>query len=1151
MSTTTRQTNLILNQDWKTIYQTFQNADFKSYDFENLRRVMITYLRENYPEDFNDYIESSEYLALIDAVAFLGQSLSFRIDLASRENFLELAERKESVLRLARMLSYNAKRNMPASGLLKFDTVSTTEDILDSNGKNLQSQTIIWNDPTNINWLEQFITVLNSAMSDNTEFGRSQGTDIIQTIPTEQYRFRTLSTDVPLFAYTKTVAGRGMAFELVSTSFIDSESIYEEPPIPGNQLAFVYRNDSRGAGSANTGFFMLFKQGSLELADFAIEVPTTNEKVAVDAENINNDDVWLYSLSAAGLQQNQWTKVSSLVGNNIAYNTTVNNVRNIYEVVTKSNDTVDLLFGDGVYGNLPQGNFRFYYRISNGLAYTINPTEMRGINVSIAYANKQGVQHTLTVSMSLKSTVTSAAPSEDIDSIRAKAPAIYYTQNRMVTGEDYNLAPLSASQDILKVKSINRTSSGISRNFDIIDTSGKYSSVNVFANDGYIYKNENEKTLSFKFTNRLDIINFIRNSIEPLFTNTEVYNFYFTKYNRIIFVDQTTAWFQLTTDVNNSTGYFVNTVDGSKLKAGTYTTNTLKYAKIGSLIKFIPPTSVNAGKKNVFKNNQLIEVDISAEDPEYKTYIWTKIIKVAGDGTNAGRGALTSGRGPVEFNDVIPSDAVASRIIPKFVNNLPTALENEIVNLMINSLNFGLRYDYVESAWKIITASNLNTISNFSLGKAGDTTNSSIDASWLIAFIKEGDYYNIQVRGLEYIFGSISQNRFYLDVNQKTYDAVTGKTLKDQIRVLNINTDYSRIDALKRDIIFEVSDTIRYEDGYEAADQIKISFSDSDFDGVIDDPDAFEEIVGTDQPEDTTAAEEKFLFFRETVDTAGNKIFEFIDNTNKIILAAQNEADVNIDNYNEGTLIYFYSSDEDRIKKVVLSSNNSKVFELQSDYKATVGRDKLKFHYIHNANVDRRIDPSVSNIIDIFLLTRSYDTAYRNYLAGAAIKPEPPSSDSLRISFGTNLNSIKSISDEIVYHPTNYKVLFGSLAAERLQATFKIVKNPSKTINDNDLKVRIITAINTFFDIGNWDFGDRFYVGELITYITNAVSPDVSNLVIVPKQNSQVFGSLFEIQSRSDEIFVSGATVDDIEIVSSINAVEIRANVNSIISSTN
>jgi hypothetical protein len=164
MTTTARQNNLILNEDWTRVYQTFKNADFKSYDFENLRRVIITYLRENYPEDFNDYIESSEYLALIDAVAFLGQSLAFRVDLASRENFIELAERRESVLRLARMLSYNPKRNIAASGILKFDTVSTTESILDGNGRNLSQQTIVWNDPTNPNWAEQFVTVLNAAM---------------------------------------------------------------------------------------------------------------------------------------------------------------------------------------------------------------------------------------------------------------------------------------------------------------------------------------------------------------------------------------------------------------------------------------------------------------------------------------------------------------------------------------------------------------------------------------------------------------------------------------------------------------------------------------------------------------------------------------------------------------------------------------------------------------------------------------------------------------------------------------------------------------------------------------------------------------------------------------------------------------------------
>ena len=64
------------------------------------------------------------------------------------------------------------------------------------------------------------------------------------------------------------------------------------------------------------------------------------------------------------------------------------------------------------------------------------------------------------------------------------------------------------------------------------------------------------------------------------------------------------------------------------------------------------------------------------------------------------------------------------------------------------------------------------------------------------------------------------------------------------------------------------------------------------------------------------------------------------------------------------------------------------------------------------------------------------------------------------------------------------------------------------------------------------------------------MSPDVSNMTIVPRQLSQAFGSLFEIQSRSDEIFVSGATVDDIEIVTAINAVETRTSSLSTSSST-
>lgn len=1134
MATSSRLSNLLLNQDWTKIYQTFKNADFKSYDFENLRRVIITYLRENYPEDFNDYIESSEYIALIDAIAFLGQSLSFRIDLASRENFLELAERKESVLRLARMLSYNAKRNIPATGLLKFDTVSTTENIFDSNGRDLSQQTIVWNDPTNPNWAEQFILVLNASMVDNTEFGRSQGNDTIEGVPTDQYRFRSSIQDVPIFSFSKSVSGRTMLFEVVSTSFNGKEFIYEEDPDPTNQLGFIYRQDGKGAGSANTGFFLLFKQGSLEIADFAIDVPTTNERVSIDTENINNDDVWLYSLDESNNQIEKWTSVPALTGNNIVYNSITNNIRNIYNIITKENDKIDLVFADGIYGNLPRGTFRTYYRVSNGLSYQISPTDMRGINLTIPYVNKQGVAHSLTISLSLKYTVSSSAPSEDIDNIRQNAPAIYYTQNRMITAEDYNLAPLTSSQDILKVKAINRTSSGISRNFEIIDASGKYSAVNIFADDGYIYKQEDETILSFKYTNKIEIYNFIRNTIEPIIANNSSYNYYLTKYNKINFSDQNTQWVNVTSDINQSSGYFINAIDSSLFKVGVYTTTVLKYLSVGSLIKFVPPAGY------AFKNGELVLYDPT--DYSQKTKIWAKVIRATGDGTNNNLGVLSSGLGTIIFNDIIPTGALASRIVPKYVSDLPAALETEIVNFAFSNLNFGLRYDINSSEWKLITASNINLINDFSLGKTGDITNSNLDSSWIVSFVKEPDRYVVKIRTLDYIFGSVEQNRFYFDQNQKTYNPLTGEVVNDQVNVLGINTSASDfLTPIKEDLSFSIFEAIRYDDGYQANNEIKITFNDSDNDGVIDNPEQFEQVVGED-------SQLNYLFFQKITSQYGDISFELIDNSNGTILVREKESLVNINDFVDGQLIYFYDIDESVIKRVDSATGT---FILDTNYRSNIGRKDLKFQYVHTASSDRRIDPSVSNIIDVYILTRSYNTAYRNFLAGATTtEPTAPNSDSLRISFGEKLDLIKSISDEIIYHPVQYKILFGSAAEEKFQATFKVVKNPIKTINDNDLKVRIVLAINEFFDISNWDFGNTFYLSELITYIVSQVAPDVSNIVIVPNQETQSFGSLFEIKSRSDEIFISGATVDDIEIVSTIGASEIKVKPNNIVSST-
>ena len=227
MATTERQNRLLVAEDWRKIYQAFQQADFKSYDFETLRRTMVAYLRENYPDDFNDFVESSEYVALIDLIAYIAQALSFRVDLNARENFLETAERRNSVLRLARLINYNAKRRKPATGLLKIDAISTTQDVRDSSGANLSNQTVLWNDSANSNYREQFISILNAANQSGQLFGNPRESKKIGGIDTEVYTLSSNQVDLPMFNFTSSVGGVNRDFEIVSSTIEESESIYE------------------------------------------------------------------------------------------------------------------------------------------------------------------------------------------------------------------------------------------------------------------------------------------------------------------------------------------------------------------------------------------------------------------------------------------------------------------------------------------------------------------------------------------------------------------------------------------------------------------------------------------------------------------------------------------------------------------------------------------------------------------------------------------------------------------------------------------------------------------------------------------------------------------------------------------------------------
>ena len=1113
MATTDRQNRLLVAEDWRKIYQAFQQADFKSYDFETLRRTMVAYLKENYPDDFNDFVESSEYVALIDLIAYISQALSFRVDLNARENFLETAERRNSVLRLARLINYNAKRNKPATGMLKIDSISTTQDVQDSTGTNLANSNIIWNDSANANYREQFTTILNAANQTGQLFGNPRESGTIGGITTEVYTLSSNQLDLPIFKFQKSVGGISRSFEIVSSTITDSDSIYESSPVPGTGLTYTYRTDGSGDSSNNTGFFFLFKQGTMQNQEFNVDTAITNYVKSIETSNINDTDVWLYKLDQFGQLSESWTKVPSLSGNNAIYNSLSKAERNTFNVVTKNNDAIDFVFGDGNFSNIPLGNFRTYYRVSDNAKYAIQSSDMQNVQLTVPYTDANGAQQSLTMSVGLKASVYNSAATESNDSIKEKAAQVYYSQNRMITAEDYQVVPLSASQEIVKVRSVNRSASGISRAKEILDPTGAYSNVSVFAEDGILYREESTQQFTFSFNNRSDIQSTIDTSVEAKLKEAYARQFYYLKYGTKDASTLSATWNSTTTSTNTNTGYFTS---GGALVIGDFATSDMKFAKPGALVKFTSPDT------RKFLNGTLVtSTTDNAEDR-----LWAKIGAVVLDGANGGVGNLESGVGPVTLNNIVPDGSVINAIIPNLTTSFSATLEADMIDRIEAYEEFGLRYDTDSETWKVITSTNLSTSSTFSLGNTGSTTGTNADASWWFKFTNNGNTYTVQYRKLDYIFESESQNKFHYDVEEKIYDYTTGRSVKDTVKILKTNSIVSTGNSVGYPITWQVVDVVTEVDGFQDNRKVKVGFFDADDDGVVDNPELFDIYV-----EPTLSESTKFVFFEKYTSYDAIERFRPYASTNFIVAEKETDINLNTSTYTDEQLFYFYDSAEDVIKKY---SSTTNTLTTTTDYTARKGRSSINFQYKHHAGQETRIDPSVSNIVDVYLLERTYDNLFRIWLQEGGSKPIVATADQLRINYSGTLNPLKSLSDQIIYHPVKYKILFGSNADEQLQATFKVVKNPKTNVSDAVIKTRVIAAINEFFALDNWDFGDAFYFTELAAYIHNELAPDLLTAVIVPNQSGQGFGSLFQIDSAADEIFISGATVDDVSIITAL-----------------
>ena len=1371
-----RQSNLFAAEDWTIAYKAYSEVNFQAYDFDTIRTALVQYIRVNFPENFNDYIDSSEMIAIIELLAYLSQSLSFRMDINSRENFLETAERRDSVFKLARMLGYNPKRNVPASGLMKITSVKTNESLKDSLGTPLNNKTIFWDDANNAESYEQFLIVINSAMNEINRFTSPIKSGTVAGIQTELYRINSKLGSPLAYPFTLNVNGRTRTFETVNVNFTDGGVFFEMHPDPLDHFGFLYRNDGKGISSDSTGFFTMFKQGILTLKDYNYINPVPNRIEDLLVRRINETDFWVQEINTTGSVLNKWEQVANTIGQTLNYNSKALGTRNLYSIENLNQDGIRVRYPDGNFGEIPVGIFRTYYRTSDGERYQIQPDDARNIIITIPYQNREGKDYALTLSMSLRDTVSNSLPEESLANIKQNAPQTYYTQNRMVSRQDYNVFPFAQSTNIEKLRSINRTHAGHSRFIDINDPTGTFQNVNTFADDGSLYKEDNATSTQLLINASNTTREVISNKLPLLLRTQTLNNFVYDGMrkewikhvsNKFDLSSLNVRWKPLPTEGKSATGYMTETTSdtGNETNIMINTLLAFKGFQENNFIKYVNPGNLSE-------------------------FVWVRIISVTNDGSLTS--SLSTSVGPwmlsAEIHDNWRADEVITTLRKVF-----TQIEEQDIKTKMDSKNtFGLGYDVSLDDWYVIENKDLDKRSKFNIINAKTINGSGADASWLLLLtytaIDDNNFkYVVTSRGEQYVIQSKSKLKFYNISNIK----VSGKSNSDKISITTLNTkpssverlvwdntawnsvetgsshipngfatniplrtrdtswtdvgfswkdnfglyrgleqsvtdillantfvneatipintyfndedildgvtpnvtianntgvisgipsniivsfnnttfgynifsssgnviykdfypasnqvevfqanvsgdtksfgvsgltyndasvgrivvananiiaqtgnliitnnennkytyvvdstlkrsqssillDYKRFnERLDKQIDWHVVDNFKYNDGYTDPRKIQVAPLDNDGDLVPDRPLQFDEFVDKDdlvlfeyytdfdgytydrpisvnildlRKEDSIVVD----FIGDTIGPGRFHNPTVLSNLDWIMLKRESLLPELENEVGKIGGLIVYAELEDTIWQFVPSSTdiNSVRAVVTTEFIIKRGRgleqnkllselSPMIFKWEHVASKDVRIDPSISNVVEMLILTKSYYSEVQKYInvSGTSF-PESPTSKQLANEF-EGLNEFKNASDSLVFRSAKIKLLFGSDADDVVQAKFRIVRL-NDNLSDNELKSAVIRAINTYFSVDNWEFGETFYFTEMATFIHQQLGSAIGSIIIVPNNSTGTFGDLFQVKAESDELFVNTAKTSDIEIISKITSETLR-----------
>ena len=1073
-------TTLSRAEGFAAVYKAFDDISFKSFDYNAVKQSLIDYIKLYFPETFNDFIESSELIAIIETFAYVAELCNYRMDVGAHENLLPVAQRKQNVLRLAKYISYKPSRNTPARGLVKITGISTSESVTDSRGLDLRARKIVWNDSGNVFWKEQFLTVLNRTLSQ--PYGSVGYGDRIQVqdILFEKYTLRNNQLNNGVLSFSAAQNGEVYPMEAVPVTLTKNGPV-ERRPSRTSSFGMLSLTDGLGDWSPSTGFFVYVKQGSLSRQTLAFDGKIPNRRVDLPTSNVNDTDVWVNQVSpSTGTTVNdgsilngvsgEWEAVANTNSENISFNTIT--ARNKYEIETLENDAIRLIFGDGEFASVPVGTFDVWVRTSANRELTFTQSNITDVPLSIPYTDNIGVERVLTLYVTMTTPMQSGNATETMDHIRRVAPSVYYTQDRMVNAKDYNTYLLQ-DPSIFKLKAINRTFAGGSKYRAYTDfggdPSGTYDNIKMYGTDLAVYYETTETTANV--VERLNAEALVVNYVQPMLSDegSIIHRAVMQQANlpqrsfrsALVSVDDPVLAGAFVADINDP--------DSNKLEL-----QSIVYS-LGDDVTYNGQTFVNAS-------------------PTFPVVIWYDTT------VNRWRTDKTDPFDPFPKVVVNPMFIVDRPSVGSYAWTVRTVTMSLVAES--NALKFWhANTDRVLNFETLNTRKDAVTVLSTNLGAARDR------------YIGE----DIPL----YVYGQPTVQSGYPDAG-----------LRDVHKLCVLPSD-DNFDGIPDDI--HLPAVVNYTQDVEEAGLYDAPFTYPKGRGDVI-------VYGLDLAGAITGVLTKDTHWFEGPTTSD--VSRTSSEVTVLSLAGYAAARIAIREYVyfTRTLTTDPWIQIATTPQTVIEFETKTVSNTGSLHRRVHGRSGLMFYWTHYTNNYDLIDPAATNIIDAFVITRGFYQQHLDWIQGLTNdRPAPPTAFELNVAYEKLLRN-KMISDTVVVRPGKFKLLFGPKANTELQCTFKVIRSVYSTLTDNEIKLNIVSAVRDFFAPKNIDFGQTFYFTELVTAIHNALPTEIDTVVLVPVNQlveTDNDNLLVQINSDEDELFMPDITVADINLVSTL----VRTNV--------